>query len=206
MSEQALRDHLTSSDAFAAEREGILEALRCVVGSKRALYLATPITGGLRFLTWYEAEGRQLRGQRQYEAQRHANVIVPNCEDAAAYAETLRSTTKKVVIDPSRFFLNHWTQPAYRTLWCEVVRRFVSAIHFNEGWWVSVGCAREFLAGMNEGLPMFEGLGEVLSPEAGLRRLRMGVEKVRAIAAPCDDLAAAVGDLEKLLRQDISHG
>ncbi len=201
MTQQVLTDRSVTADAFAAEREGILEALRCVVGSKGAVYLATPITGGLRFLEWYQAEGRHLRDQPPYDTQRHAKVIVPNCENAAAFAGTLRDTMSKVVIDPSRFFLDHWTQSAYRALWCEVVRRFVSAVHLNEGWWVSVGCAQEFLAAVAGGIPLFEGLGEPLSPEAGLHRLQMGVEKLQMIGAPCDDLAAAVGDLEELLRK-----
>src|SRR5262245_42827579 len=126
------RDTLTyrpgSPDALAAERAGVLEALRCVVGSEGALYLATPITGGLRFLKWYEAEGRYLRNQREYDIRCHAKVIMPNCENAAAFAETLRDTLGKVVIDPSRFFLEHWTQPAYRALWCQVVRRLARAV------------------------------------------------------------------------------
>jgi hypothetical protein len=52
ISRDVLTYHVASSDAFAAEREGILVALRCVVGSEGAVYLATPITGGLRFLEW----------------------------------------------------------------------------------------------------------------------------------------------------------
>ena len=204
MIQQLLTDRQGSSDAFAAEREGILEALRSVVGFEEAVYLAAPITGGLRFLEWYEAEGRHLCGQRQSDAQRRAKVIVPNCEDAAAFAETLRGATSKVVIDPSRFFLDHWTQPAYYALWREVVRRFASVVHFNEGWWVSVGCAQEFLAAVGGGIPLFEGLGESLTPKAGLHRLQIGVEKLHKIGAPCDDLAVVVGDLEELLRKGSS--
>jgi hypothetical protein len=126
---------------------------------------------------------------------------MPNCENAAAFAETLRGTLGKVVIDPSRFFLEHWTQPAYRALWCEVVRRLAKAVHLNDGWWVSIGCAHEFLAAVDEGIPLFEGLRESLHPEAGLHRLQSGVEKLREIGAPSDDLAAVVGDLEGLLRK-----
>jgi hypothetical protein len=195
------RHVLESPDAFAAEREGILEALRCVVGSEGAIYLATPITGGLRFLEWYGTEGRHLRGQPRYDTERRTKVISPNCEHAAAFAETLRGMLGKVVIDPSRFFLEHWTQPAYRALWCEVVRHFASAVHLNEGWWASVGCARELLAAVDKGIPLFEGVGESLSPEVGLYRLQLGVEKLHEIGAPCDDLAAVVGDLERLLQK-----
>jgi hypothetical protein len=191
------------SDALTAEREGILEALRCVVGSEGAVYMATPITGGLRFLKWYEAEGRHLSG-RQYDTQWRTKVVAQNCEDAAAFAETLRGTLGKVVIDPSRFFLDHWTQPAYRALWCEVVRRFANAVHLNEGWWASVGCAHEFLAAVDEGIPLFEGLGDSLSPEAGLHRLQVGVERLQEIGAPRNDLVAVLGDLERLLRKGSS--
>jgi hypothetical protein len=193
--------HPAESDVFAAEREGILEAMRCVVGSQGAAYVATPITGGLRFLEWYETEGRRLHDKSYFHTEYRDKVITPNCESAHRFAETLRVTTSRVVIDPSRFFLEHWTQPAYRTLWCEVVRQFASAVHFNEGWWTSVGCAHEFLAAASKGVPLFDGLREPLGLEPGLSRLESGVDKLREVGAPFTDLAAIVGDIKVLLQR-----
>jgi hypothetical protein len=105
VSKQGLDFIAGPSDTFSVEREGLLAVLSCTIGSDGAIYIATPITGGLRFLEWYENEGRQLERHPEYEVERRAKVIVPNCEDGAAFAEALRNASGKVVIDPSRFFL-----------------------------------------------------------------------------------------------------
>jgi hypothetical protein len=202
MIEHANSEARLPSDAFAAERQGILEALGCVIGARGAIYLATPITGGLRFIEWYEAEGNLLSGQDDYDARCREKVIRPNCETAAAFAERLRANTEKVVIDPSRFFLDHWTQPAYRTLWCEVVRQFADSIHFNEGWWTSVGCAQELLTGLKCNIPLFDGLSSVLDVECAVVRLQSGVELLRKVGAPYSELAAAVHEIEPIIGRE----
>ena len=184
-----------------AEHQGILEVLRCVIGPEGAVYLATPITGGDRFLEWYKTEGRHLHDVRRYNAIRQAEVITRNCEEAVVMAEALRHALGGVVIDPSRFFIHQWSQLAYRALWGEVVRRFARAIHFNKGWWLSVGCAHEFMAAVNKGIPLFEGLAARIAPEHGLQRLKIGVETLENVGADTSDLRQTVGEIEESLRR-----
>ncbi len=184
---------LTSVDAakttFEAERDGILETFKCLVDGVDVLYCSTPITGGRRFLKWYSGHGRFLdQADRSYVDELRAEVIGPNCEAGQVLSGALRRETQQIVIDPTRFFLSHWSQPDYHELWCEVIRRFVSAVHFADGWWLSVGCALEFATAIEHDVPTYEGWDSPLSAVAGYILLQDGALDLDNIGVPSDTL------------------
>lgn len=184
---------LTCADAakttFEAERTGILEAFKCLVDGVDVLYCSTPITGGRRFLKWYSDHGRFLdQADRSYVEDLRAEVIGPNCEAGQALSGALRRETQQIVVDPTRLFLSHWSQPDYHELWCEVICRFVSAVYFADGWWLSAGCALEFATAVEHDVPTYEGRDSPLSAVAGYNLLQDGARELDQIGVPSDTL------------------
>ena len=174
---------------FDAERTCTLEVFKCVVDGVEVLYCSTPITGGWRFLNWYSDRGRLLdQADLSYVDELRSEVIEPNCEAGKAHAGELRRQTPRIVIDPTRFFLNHWTQPDYHELWCEVIRRYASAVHFADGWWLSEGCAMEFATAIEHNIATFEGCESALSVIAGFDLLQQGVRLLDNANAPSNGL------------------
>lgn len=198
-------DHARAEPAnstFQAECAGILEGFKCLVDGVDALYAGAPITGGQRFLRWYDARGRGLADKDPaYDEELRTAVIEPNCEAGRALAGALRLRTQGVVIDPTRFFLCHWSQTHYHELWCEVIRRFATAVHFADGWWLSVGCALEFATAIEHELPTYEGQNSPLSAARGRDLLQDGVREIGRLGAPSDALVRVAKRVEALAMQ-----
>lgn len=192
-----------ANSTFQAERAGILEAFKCLVDGVDALYVGAPITGGRRFLSWYDARGRRLADtDPAYDEELRTAVIEPNCEAGRVLAGALRRQTQGIVIDPTRFFLDHWSQPHYHELWCEVIRRFATAVHFADGWWLSVGCAIEFATAIEHDVPTYEGRDSPLSAPRGRDLLQEGVRNIDRLGAPSDTLVRLAKRVEALAMQE----
>lgn len=190
---------LVTDASLSDEGRGVIEGLRCVLGSEGAIYVSAPITGGTRYQRWFASEGKRLSAtDDSYLDGLQRAVIEPNSAAAESLANILRQSSRIPVIDPSRFSIEHWGQPQYRRLWSQVVEEFAASVHFAEGWGASIGCALEFIHAAQKGISLFEGAEKPLTVTQGLERIRTAIkdlERARVPHAELDQIAERVSAL-----------
>jgi len=143
-------------------------------GGKRMLYLSTPLNTGLRFVEWWDAEGRHM-GQGNVEYNRAHDVAVrhPNALKAGAIAQQLCGDGDCTVVNPVDFVdPPGWNQPTFHEFWARVIRQFIDHVVFVDGWEFSQGCCREFAAAQEQGIPCTDQQDKPLTAAHGLELLR----------------------------------
>ena len=162
----------------------IAEAFAAVVEGRAALYVSSPLTTGQRFIDWRgSTSAPDPRDVAYPEAFRRA-VFEPNRENAKAFVARLREERADVVINPTGLpDLEGWTQRDYRSLWGEVIRRYVRLVVFRNGWEYSDGCTYEFFVAARHGVSMvFENLSP-MTAEEGLGLVGTAVDEKLATGA-----------------------
>lgn len=178
-----------------AQIESIVKAYSCAVPPEGAIYVSTPVTNGPRIISALK-NNPHIMGQRAEEVQRfkQKEVIAPNCKAAQAFANKLRQERGEVVIDPSCFFVEGWSQQDYLDLWEKVICEFASSVIFNVGWQYSNGCVYEFSVAVNKGLPTYVHDGSVVDVDCA-------VPMILNAATELEDVGVETSTLRRLANQ-----
>lgn len=160
----------------------IAEVFAAVVEGRSALYVSSPLTTGQRFIDWRGSASALDPRDVAYPEEFRRAVLEPNRESARAFVERLREAHTDVVIDPTALpDLVGWTQRDYRSLWGEVITRYVRLIVFRNGWEYSDGCTYEFFVAARQGIPMARENLSPMTEEEGVRLVREAVDRGMAI-------------------------
>jgi hypothetical protein len=159
----------------------VAETFATVVEGRVARYVSSPLTTGELFIGWRGSNSAPDPGDVAYaEAFRRA-VIEPNRDNARTFVARLRADCTDVVIDPTSLpNLPGWTQEDYRSLWGEVIRRYVRLVVFRNGWEFSDGCTYEFFVAAGQGVLMTHEDISPIGEEEGIRLIRAAIDWKRA--------------------------
>ncbi len=173
-----------------------VESLACNRGNRTAMYVAAPITGGPRFVAWYESVGSKLdRQSPEYNSLQRREVIEPNCESAQSAIENILAREQGGVIDPTRFEAPRWTQDDYRNFWSQVIERFAARAIFLDGWQLSSGCIYEFLVASTLGMPTLNSDFSPLTFTNGFNHVKQGLSEMTRIKADATFFQKIVNEL-----------
>lgn len=141
----------TAASVSAIADDPVTQRLVRVYGAEllraeRRAYVSTPITTGLRFVEWWDREGRMYdRDSVEFSERRLRSVIEPNIARAKKLARRIEHDLLLPVINPAKLEdVEGWEQDAYHSFWAEVIRRYVDVVVFLKGWEFSTGCVIEF--------------------------------------------------------------
>jgi hypothetical protein len=162
-----------------------LSMLDSVLNGEKAIYGSSELTTGRRLYGLLgEHSVRDLPALREKVGQPEVErlLLQPNLAAAAAFAHALRERSgwRELVVTPAWFGAPGWTQPEYLAFWETLIRSRFKALHFNDAWEYSNGCAFEFAVAQSEGLPTFDALGQPLTRGAGIERLAAAARELAA--------------------------
>ncbi|QDU88392.1 hypothetical protein Pla175_17680 [Pirellulimonas nuda] len=193
--ESLFRPPSTRHDEFRVA----IEALSCVLNGHKCVYIATPVTGGPRFVQWYKRNGiHQERDSKEYSSELREHVIAPNTRDAKVRIEEFRRRSSEAFIDPSEFYVKMWTQSDYRHFWSLVIERFAARAIFLDGWHLSSGCVYEFLVTNLLGIPAKNQSSNDLTIEQGLTLAREGRAEINGIGVDTEFVDVVIRKLAEL--------
>jgi hypothetical protein len=192
---------MSSALGFAKEKDLVLQALRCTVGSKKALYAAVPITTGRRL--WElgcKLKVRDLNSVARRAPTRYVReVLRPNIEAASEFVSELRSRGN-LVIDPSKLEIKHWTQRHYALLWTEVIIGIVAGVVLSSDWVYSRGSVAECLTALKNNIPVMDADGHIVS----VKRVNREIQLANEVARNCGLAPKFLGRAESII-QSLCH-
>jgi hypothetical protein len=163
---------------------GVFEA---VVDGPTALYVSSPLTTGQLFIDWRGSTAAPEPGDAAYAEEFHRAVVGPNRDNARAFVARLRGECSDTVIDPTSLpDLSGWTQGDYRSLWGEVIRRYVRLVVLRDGWQYSDGCSYEFFVAVRHSVGIAHESLSPMSEEEGLALIRGAANRKLAVRASAE--------------------
>jgi len=167
------------------------------VEDRNAIYVATAVTTGARFLRWYASSGRELDPKSEdYVKQHLREVVEPNSKHAGQRISEIRKATTRVVIEPTSFERKGWTQELYRFFWGMIIEQFAEAVVFLDDWQYSEGCAWEFLTACRSGARLLTENLQNLDRETGTCLIRDAMQVLKEHAIQTGFLESVLDDLE----------
>jgi hypothetical protein len=160
-----------------------LNTIECLTSCGLTAYVAVPVTGGPRFIEWYESSGSKLVGRSDYREELRRQVIEPNTAAAKALIAKLASASTDVFINPANLNAPSWGQDDYRHFWGRVIQQFAARAIFLDGWHQSIGCIYEFFVASAVGIPVTDQRGNVLSNSMGRDLAREGLADLKRVNA-----------------------
>lgn len=189
---------------FSEDQLVALRVLKCVLGEKKCVYVATPITGGRRFLRWHRKYGCRISEDHVYQTALRKFVIGPNTASACKRVEQLREKGGSF-LNPSELFVSSWSDEHYTTLWLAVMSRYAEGAVFLDGWHLSRGCVNEFFVAKSIGFPVLDQRGERLSVRNGLNLMREGLFEFRESGHDVGVFDSAISGLAALSYRPIGR-
>jgi hypothetical protein len=175
------------SAKFGNDIELMLNAMGSIA-SKDLTYVATPITGGQRFVEWYCNGGKSIQDASFYRKQISEHVIKPNTEDANRLVDSLRTSSCGLFINPASLYVPHWGQDDYRHFWSLVIESFASRVILSTGWHLSIGCIYELLVSIELGLPISTPYGVPMEYSYAIELANQGGSQLGHVGQSCDFL------------------
>jgi len=170
--------------------ETMLTVFACTGITKHsATYISTPITTGELLLLWHEGNDTSLSREEL-----RAHVIRRNLATVQPLIERVRKTESPApVIEPvSMIDVPGWTQPDYHAFWCAFIERYAYRVVFNEGWYLSNGCAAEFATAVLAGHELLNDQLEELPVEKAIEQIESGFARLEAAGLDTTLLRRAV--------------
>lgn len=158
----------------------IVALLTVALGHHSAAYASVPITSGRR-LHRFMKDLRRRKGSLDLATLEdlRQHVIGPNEREASLFANRLRHSLERPVIDPSRFPPQQdWTQTHFNVLWGTVLRACCDLVVFADGWQYSAGCTFEFVVASNAGICARDAGGKVLAISKGIRLIGRAAQQL----------------------------
>jgi len=164
------------------QKKAVVSGFSCLVPLHEALYLSTPITNGPIVVSEIKKRPELKKISTGDFEQFIKNEIIPkNSIKAHNSAAELRKSQCRVVIDPSCFFIEEWSQVDYLDLWEEVITLYAAEIWFNDGWFFSKGCVYEYSIGLKKQIPCFELTGEALAFDRSVELVSYGIAESQKV-------------------------
>lgn len=170
-----------------------LEAISRKLGGIQASYVSAPITTGWKFIEWYRATGRDLKGSDAYETSHRIEVVKANAARAIAAIERIRAREAPTpIVEPISFCESEWSQADYRCFWGMVIQRHAKRAFFVDGWEASIGCVYEFSVAVRERIPIY-------NERHGRIQYVMARDQIRAAISAMQSLELDTNLLSKLV-------
>ncbi|MDD2466188.1 MAG: DUF4406 domain-containing protein [Desulfobulbus sp.] len=174
----------------------VINALCCVIGSGKSIYLSTPMTNGPRLVQWMLKAGIVAPVPKEFLNLFREEVFIPNCMDGNIIAEKIRSTSGEIVIDPTRFDAEGWTQEEYLTLWCKVIELHCKEVCFNTGWEYSNGCVREYVTAIQSGIPVNDCSRKPIDAKKAIKMVARAIFDLEKVRLSTDKLREHVQQIQ----------
>ncbi len=182
--------------AHPAEVEKLAKTFAAVVEGHDAVYVSSPLTTGESYIEWRSTSSAPDVGDAMYAEAFSRAVVEPNRERAREYVARLRGERAEVVIDPTALpDLAGWSQEDYRSLWGEVIARYVRLLVLRNGWEHSDGCTYEFVVAIQSGIPIEHEDVSPMTREEGIELIRASVAQRQAIGISVEFALAALDAL-----------
>jgi len=166
---------------------------------RTAVYVSTPITTGLTYLSWFQRTGHRLqKGTQEYSAALRADVILPNTQRASRFIELLRWNHVGLIIDPTSFDVPGWDQTTYHEFWTKVIERHARRVIFLDGWEFSRGCTLEFEMAQRLGLDCVDEKLISLDLDRGIKQIEEAIKECRKVGINTTNLDSVFQRLRPL--------
>lgn len=164
-------------------------------------YVSCPITSGEKFVQWYSSRGKELNPNgADYIQEKFDLVISQNVKNAKKYIHVLRTTTNKVVIDPTNLEDDslEWSQNDYYQFWDKVIQDMVDEIIFLDGWEYSFGCCVEFLSATRKNIKRLSQSKEIISLKTAMKKIRHSIDVYSQFGMDSSKLESILNELQGL--------
>jgi len=179
------------------------DVLACVLSAHITVYVAVPVTGGPRFVDWFDSSGRYLIGDaQQYASGLRRCVIDPNVYAATQYIMKQQGLGNGVLINPSQFYVPTWEQNDYRYFWSLVIEQYADRAVFLDGWNLSSGCVYEFLVCSAKRISISDHLGQPIGLDEGVALARDGLTVLQNLGADVEFYCRVIRELERLAERE----
>lgn len=179
-----------------------LEILSCALGDRKCIYFSTPMTNGPRLLELHRNNSHILKNGQDYHRLFRELVLRPNCEEGRKIAENIRDSRSDLVLDPSCFDIEGWSQEDYLELWCNVIIRYAKEVQFNTGWQYSNGCVTEFLTAKQHSIPTFDLDGQYIQTKQAIQNVQGALSELADLGI---DVSKIQTSYQKLQQHETSN-
>jgi hypothetical protein len=180
------------------DQNRMVQAIRCVVHPKSALYISGPITTGRIFIDWYLRDGMNFRANTlAYQSAMRSQVIKKNEAEILRLADEFRQGCNSPVIEPASLFIAEWSQLEYIGFWINVLGQFVREVILVDGWQYSAGCVAEYTYAKNNGYCIRGSDGAVMLPETGATLIIKAADEIEELAGKDEILQTLAAGLRK---------
>ena len=134
---------------FLLEADVAFQMTQSIVGDHRVLYASGPLDSGPRLYRLMKELGVPDQGEVVRKIgldEFRRRVREPNEQELSRFSRQLRITRGDMVIDPGILKVPDWSGGHYSYFFLEVIRRFVREIWLMDGWELSSGATKEFVA------------------------------------------------------------
>lgn len=178
-------------------QRAILDAWQCAMPEHGAIYLAGPITTGLRYVASVKGDPQALNLQER--------VTAGNLAELRRAAQMLREQRREIVVEPGSLHIPGWSQTDYYALWRTFIERHARAVVFMPHWEYSTGSAHEFAFAVQHGVPAETLSGVPIRLEDGIALLAAAIRDLETRDEPrlrdlVNDLRHVARDIETLVR------
>jgi hypothetical protein len=189
--------------------EVMLSILSAAIPARTATYCSAPITSGRRLAVWLKSSGLtrfDLDNANAEDQEAHrVGVIEPNVIHAQQVVSRLRREHHSVVIDPTAMGpIDDWNQASWISFWEAVIRRFARRVVFVNDWQYSFGCAHEFLATLQAGIPTYDEKGDLIAASDGLTMIKNAADDLGAGSSAASKLQGIAIAIENMRQPDAS--
>jgi hypothetical protein len=144
----------------------LLEAcVRSMCGTSPCTYVAGPLTSGRAFYDGSVAAGPEA-----------ALLERRNREAMAGFADALRLSLCRPVVDPGVLQVPDWDGSMHGSFFLAVLERYCDEVWFMDDWQYSRGASKEFVLAQTLGLRCVDCHGKVLSTSDGLQLVTEAVD------------------------------
>jgi hypothetical protein len=175
--------------------DALLHQLNFSKNGREAIYMAVPLSSGLRLWELAAEHGLSDPAQvrRRFPAEYEMKVFRPNMEDAEmAFIHAQQRYPHCRIVNPGRVSVAGWSQEQYRSAWKAFISKFVDTVIASEEWACSRGCVDEVLHALKIRVPVVDMNKNVLSREDVSRQLERAHAKATRMGLSVSFLAKLV--------------
>lgn len=185
------------STAPSRDAELILGAFECLVDGKKAVYIAVPITTGIRL--WELARECKISDLREVPKKHpklfRESVLKPNLKDAKRASDRVRRK-HFLAIDPSRLMVAEWSQDDYVQLWRSVLETRVERVALSPNWVYSLGCLEEYMTASVKGVKVTDLEGRAVTRRDAEREIEQALSNGKSWGINTSYLRSALRQLK----------
>lgn len=164
------------------EIDTIINCLACAIRDNSAVYASTPLTNGLKLIAAARDNPMILQYDKtQYDLFLSQEIIPENCKLAESFVRDIQDRCKDIVIDPSKFFSEGWSQDDYLYLWGKVIIKFTNTVWLNAGWQYSNGCTYECMIALQNKKQVLDHNGRPIDSKQAAKEIRLAIKILKSV-------------------------